>query len=412
MSRQVKGDRTPKVEKVENIDLSDKHFKLRLIAVILAIILGVAAFGYGVHSIVTKEPGWYEVNANSDKMTCADDFSFYYRVGLTSRDATVELKIITSLYTSATEEAYEIFNALEEFDNVHNVYYLNHNINTKVEISSTLYNAFKLINEYNDKTIFLGPIFEYYSNMFMCQNDYEILPFDPIQNETISEYYQCIANYINDISIELLDNNIVELRVSDEYVAFAREQGIENFIDFAWMKNAFIIDYIVDVFTANNYVYGIISSNDGFVRSFDSNNDDHSFTLISYKDKIITNTGKLLYKGNESIVYLHNYAINNADAFRIYMLEDGTSRNSYLNYENGINLTACSELIAYSKDKRCSEIILSISPIYISENLDTNKLSELSPSINSIFFEDKVLKYTDKDINIQLADTYSIELIK
>ena len=58
--------------------------------------------------------------------------------------------------------------------------------------------------------------------------------------------------------------NQVCLHVSDAYQAYAAEMGYTAYLDFFWMKNAFLIDYLADTIRGEGYQLGIISSKDGF----------------------------------------------------------------------------------------------------------------------------------------------------
>ena len=68
----------------------------------------------------------------------------------------------------------------------------------------------------------------------------------------------------DDISLELPGENQVCLHVSDAYQAYAAEMGYTAYLDFFWMKNAFLIDYLADTIRGEGYQLGIISSKDGF----------------------------------------------------------------------------------------------------------------------------------------------------
>ena len=68
----------------------------------------------------------------------------------------------------------------------------------------------------------------------------------------------------DDISLELSGENQVCLHVSDAYQAYAAEMGYTAYLDFFWMKNAFLIDYLADTIRGEGYQLGIISSKDGF----------------------------------------------------------------------------------------------------------------------------------------------------
>ena len=64
MSRYAR-KRDPAVPKVESVELSGKHSKLRLVLTIVFLALAVFFIGYGLISALNRDPGWQEVSVSS-----------------------------------------------------------------------------------------------------------------------------------------------------------------------------------------------------------------------------------------------------------------------------------------------------------------------------------------------------------
>ena len=79
----------------------------------------------------------------------------------------------------------------------------------------------------------------------------------------------------------MLGDNKVCLNVSDEYLAFLQENGVDSLIDFGWLKNAFVVDYLAEVMIARGYTLGAITSYDGYTRNFDSLNTEYAFNVFA-----------------------------------------------------------------------------------------------------------------------------------
>ena len=110
----------------------------------------------------------------------------------------------------------------------------------------------------------------------------------PRENKETAAYFEEFLTYANDpdaVDLELLGDNRVRLHVSEEYLAFAAENGIDSFIDFYWMKNAFIVDYLAESLADAGFTNGSISSYDGFVRNLDERDVSYSFNIY---DRVIT----------------------------------------------------------------------------------------------------------------------------
>ena len=236
----------------ENItlELSNKNLKARTIAFIMLAALALTAFGYGLSSLLSTEKGWREIEANStSELNCATEFVFMYNLGASGQSATAENKAITLVYTDAVVDGYQLFTNDEGYAGVNNVYYINQHPNEEIVVHEALYKAFSTIEEYGDRSIYLAPVYTQYDDIFYAGNDFETVDYDPYQNEEVAAYYQEVASYANNveaINVELLGDNTIRLNVSEEYLAYADENYITSFIDFAWMKNAIVNDYLAD----------------------------------------------------------------------------------------------------------------------------------------------------------------------
>ena len=217
---------------------------------IACLIVASGAFIYALNGLMSNDSGWTSIEASSSAETnCGDDFVFQYYVGAAGVDATAEKKALTLLYTDALVKAYEVFHNDEAFEGVNNIYEINQHPNEELTVDPVLYRAFETVAEYGRREIYLAPVYLEYKNLFFCNDDSETFHYDAEQNADVRTYFGEIAAYANDLSmvnVELLGDNRLKLHVSEEYLAYARENGIEKFVDFAWMQNAFITDYLAE----------------------------------------------------------------------------------------------------------------------------------------------------------------------
>ena len=89
-------------------------------------------------------------------------------------------------------------------------------------------------------------------------------------------------------------------------------------------------------------------------------------------------------------------------------MPDGTTRTKYLSLENGLNKSSLSELVVYSDSLNCSDVMLSTKDYFIADEFDKSSVTELvKKDINSIFIQDSVVYYTDKEL--ELVDLYEGE---
>ena len=401
-----------KEKDVIKAELSEKNLRVRIVAVILLIVLAGSAFAYALISFISKESGWVAIKVKaSSERNCSNEFVFLYCIGASGASASLENKALTSLYTDATVKAYKLFNNDEIFDGVNNIAYINKHPNEIIEVDEVLYNAFSLLERYNCRSLYLAPIYTEYDNMFACEDDSQIVEFDAFQNDEIRLYYAELAAFASSydaVNIELLGDNRIKLRVSDEYQQYAAEYGITDYIDFFWMKNAFIIDYLADVMIENNYTLGTISSFNGFVRNLDGSGNIYSYHLYDRVGNTVYPSGIMNYTGPQSIVYLRNYRMTELDNQYYYELDNGETRTSFIDIADGLCKSAKNDLVSYSKEYGCAEILLQMLPIYITDTFHEEAVRSLAKNaIYSIYCEDNVIYYND--FALTLTDLYDKE---
>lgn len=391
----------PHPRPVNKIELSAGHGRLRLILAVAFLVLGAVFIAYGVANLSSKEPGWSEIEVLSSEYNCSDEFVFLYCLGQGDVSATAENKALTACYSEATEYAFKMFTNDVEYENVHNMYYINRHPNEEIEVDDVLYQAFSLIRESGDRSLYLAPVYEQYNGLFHCAEEYQAAEYDPYLNPDVADYYAAIAGFANDagmIDLELLGGNRICLRIDGEYLAFARENEIENFIDFYWMKNAFIADYIADTMKAGGYTFGSLSSYDGFVRNLDdASGSEYAFDLFKRDGAAIYRAGVMRYECARSIVCLRSYPVNSSlDQQRYYEFRDGEIRTAYVDAADGYCRSAVDSLVSYSQGSSCAEILLRVVPVYIADHFQEEKLHVLAQEgIYSVYCEDRTVFYNE-----------------
>lgn len=393
------GTNLPHPKTVNQIELSTEHKRLRLILAVVFLAIGGIAIACGVANLSSKEPGWSEVEVSSSELNCGDDFVFLYCLGADGTSATAENKALTACYSEAAEYAFQIFTNDVEYENIHNVYYINRHPNQEMEVDDVLYRAFSLIQEAGDRSLYLGPVYEQYNGLFHCTEEYQTVEYDPYQNRDVADYYAAIAGFAGDgqmIKIELLGENRICLRVAQEYLDFASDNEIESFIDFYWMKNAFIADYLAEQLLSAGYSRGCISSIDGFTRNLDSGGESYAYTFYDRMDCMIYPAAGIRYTGPSSLVYFHDYPLKNEQSQYYYVYADGEIRTAYLDARDGQCRSAVSSLVCYSREDSCAEILLKAIPVYITDSLREESLVRMAEEgIFSIYGKDCEIRYND-----------------
>lgn len=398
-------DRRPNVKPVTRIELSESNTKLRWILIVVLLSIAVVSIVVGLMSLLNTEPGWQAVEVSSDQANCGSDFSLMYDFSEAGSAATAQYKQLTSLYSEAAVNGYRIFtpDVLEE--GLYNVAYLNAHINETVTVDETLYRALELVLEYGDRHVFTAPAMMEYNRVFLCENDAEAAIYDPARNPEMVEWLAELAAYVNDpemISLEVLGENRVRLNVADAYLTFAEENEIEIFLDFSWMTNAFLADYLADVLIQNGYTNGYLASYDGFTRNLDDRGQTYAVNIFDIQEQVIYMPTRMYYSRPMSIVFLRNYPMDELDRWHYFAFESGEVVTAFLDPTDCMSRSATDNLVSYSTEYSCAEILLQTAPLFIVETFDTNSVNALTESgIYSIWFEDWTQKYNDASIVLE-----------
>lgn len=418
MGRTARDNRDlPHPDPVDKIELSRKHLKLRGILTAVFLLIGVSAFIYAAVNWFSAESGWTEISvSSSEELHCGDDFVFLYELGVSGVPAATESRALTSLYTEACQTAYQMFTNDAEYEDMNNVFSINGHPNEELEVEPALYEAFAALEEYGNRYIYLAPVYSYYDNIFYVNDDSLLDDYDPNRNAEIAAEYETLAAFASDeeaVRIELLGENRIRLYVSEEYLSWAQEHGYTDFVDFYWMKNAFIADYLADTLAAGGYTCGMLSSYDGFVRNLDERETVSSYTVVDREDQNVRTAAVMEYSGKLSLVYLRDYMLYERDSIHYYELADGTIRTPYLSLEDGKNREAVHDLICYSRTGSCAEVLLGMMDLYIAPELDTEALYALAEDgIYTVLTEESTVFYNDPEVSFpEIGENYQLQYV-
>lgn len=391
---------------MEKIELSQEKTALRAVAAVVFLLIGVGALTYAVSQFFTTEPGWQTIQAGtSGGPTCGDEFVFLYEVGVSGRSARKEGQDLNELYTQACRTAFQLFHTEMSFEGVVNLKEINDRPNEALEVDPALYRAFEAVREAGDRNVYLGPVYARYGDLFDCGDDSQLADFDPRLRPEVAEEYAAVAAYAGDpasIDVELLGDNQIRLRVSEEYLAYAQENGIQRFLDFGWMENAFIADYLADTMTENGFTNGAISSVDGFARCLDGGGDRYGLNLMGLlEDGRAVQAGTMEYQGPMSLVSLRSFPAAEGDEARYYRLKNGEIRTLYLDPADGLCRGAADFLAVCAGDWSCARLAMEAAPVFIAEDLDREALEGLiSEGAGAVFCQGRTVWASDPSLTV------------
>ena len=354
-----------------------KHPVIRLIIVLALFLFGFGMIIYGGIKVLERDQGWQEIKQNdAGTETAASDITFMYC--LEGKSVRADYRELTLQYTEAAAKYYRIFAPRKTYEGVANLALLNQNPNTDVQIEPELYEALSRITEAGHREIFLAPLYEQYDSVFRSLDDREAAYCDPQSPENAGYLEEAISFAKNPehVSLSLLGGNKAKLSVSKEYLDFMNETGGEAYLDFYYLKNAFIVDLLTEKFTSLGFTRGFFQSSDGYVSCLDQSGELFSMPITDRVGIDVYPAAELSYKGPKSFVVLRNYGIADTQSDYYYRFEDGRFLSPYLDPADGKNKTACNDLFVYGEGK-ASDLLLNVLPIYLSDSLDEAKTQAL-----------------------------------
>ncbi len=394
-------DKRPRgADPIKNIEVSESHIKPRAILAGLFLLIGIAAIGWCVMSLLETDPGWQTVEVSLPEASSADEFTLNYLFGSSGRSTAEENKAITALYTTACIKAYKLFDAELAYGGVNNVCYINSHVNEEIEIDPVLYGALEKHESYGSRYIYLAPIYdEYDAAFFGIEMPESAAEMDPYADHTFAAELKTLAEYASDpehVSLKLLGDNKVMLYVSDEYLKFAKEYGVESFIDFYRIRNAFIIDYFADLLLANGFTHATLTSIDGYTRNLDKSGSEYAVSVFDRAGNEILIAAELSYTSPMSIVSMRTFPLNERDSYNYYITA-GHTVTPYIDAADGLYRSAADSMTAYSQSLGCADTVLRAMPAYIADEVDTKVVSTLTDDgVELIWCKDSVIYHTNK----------------
>ena len=347
-----------------------KHI-VRLLLVGVLIAVAAAAFAYGIGSLISASDGYRTVECTANAANCAGDFIFTYQLGVSGISPTAELKAVTNLYNEKAVYYYRLFHPTEQFEDTVNLASLNASPNTELTLPAELYAALEKAAADPGRNVYLAPFFAYYDTLFASSYDEDAATWDPQRNADLQAEYEKTLTFVSSpehVRIECKGGSKAELYVSGEFLSWAEEVGIRSFVDFYWMKNAFIADALAADLTNAGYRYGVLSSTDGFLRNTDAGDTEYAFDIFDERGGSLRALGKLIYRGSAAICSPHPFILDDADRNFTYEYADGTRVTRYISVADALPHGPTGNVTVCSKDHGCADLLLALLPCYLNDN--------------------------------------------
>ncbi len=402
--------------KKKSIKLDRKWIIIAAVALLVAIAATVITVVLVKRANEGSTAGWQEIKPEGIDSAIADMFIFNYDVG---EDDNV--KELAELYGSTLKYAYAIFdaNGLPDDDtldaSVIGLSSLNLSAGVPISVSPELYSALDLMRADSSRTLFLGPLHEIYREVFTSHNPSLAASIDPMKNAEKARFCSEIASFAagdQGIRYDLTQDNTVVLHIDAAYHDMLDSVGTRNYLDFGWMRDAFIVDTVAESLASAGYTNGTVASYSGFTRNVSTDSEqDYSFGLYDLYRNNVYCAASISYKGAISTVTYKAFSMNANDKKLVYEYSNGDVTHGYLNATDGMPLAACDMMLFHSAEKSCAEIAVETAELYITETEDKDRIEQLqSYGIGAVWCDGTTINYTSDDISIY--DLFSSDSLK
>lgn len=395
--------------RLHHFELSEKNRTVRWVLIAILLVVAVVAITTGLLSVLRAPAGWQTVTANSSALNCSEEFVLQYEYGAGEATATAERKALEQLYGKAAENAWKLFFYEAGASELTGIYAINQHPNEEISVDSGLYRALEQIVNSGSRALYLAPVYAKYDQVFNSESESLAREYDPGQNPEQRAYVQAFADFVQDpkaIQLVLGGDNKVMLQVSQEYLTFARENEVRSLVDFGWLRNAFIADYIAAMLIDNGFTNGYIASADGFTRNLDKRATAYRVNLFNKNENNVDLAAVMAYTGARSLVNLRSYPMYDVEK-RYYTFADGRVVTAMIDPADGQSKSATDNLLSYSTELSCGQLALAVMPVYVADTLSEEALNALTEQgIFSIWFKEQQLMYNEKGLSLTVNEPY------
>lgn len=394
--------------RLHHFELSDKNRTVRWVLIIILLVIAAVSLTVGLSSALQTPPGWHTVEVNATGLNCSDEFILQYEYGAGEASATAESKALEQLYSKVVVDAWKLFYNEAGASDLAGLYEINSHPNEEIIVDESLYLALNQVVDSGSRALYLAPVYTEYDRVFYSENEAVAKDCDPGQDDDQRAYVQALAEFANDpkaVQLVLKDNNKVLLQVSEEYLTFAQKNEVRYLMDFGWLRNAFVADYIASVLTENGFTNGYIASADGFTRNLDQRGNVYSLNLFNRIENDIELAAVMDYAAPQSLISLRSYPMNNLDDRRYYIFTDGRIVTAMIDPADGQSKTAIDNLVSYSANLGCGQLALSVMPVYVADAFSEEAANALTEQgIYSVWFSGRQLMHNQKDLSITVKN--------
>ena len=397
-------------ERDEQLVLSTRHIKLRTVLFVLAFLVAIFSFVYGIRQMMHKDPGIYEVEANPDVENKMYDHGFhlYYNFEGGSGEIRQKQSELGDFYSISLGRVVKELDPVNEYESIVSLAALNNHPGEEIELSEELVTVLKDAQSRgsNVYSLYNGPLYALWEDVLSLS---EPLESDPLNDPNVAERIEAFRALEEGVHGELRFNgNKVTYMPGEGYLDFIAENEYPaNYIDLNLLHDAYVLRLVADDLVRNGWTNGFLQSDSGVLVflgevdieglnlcGFDSGNNTLKNVAVLPASAVMAMSRFTIAGGESSLYYTITGEDGNIHYRHPYYLSEGIPQEKYaVSYV--INNTGD------PVDAVCRNLSLQEGELPESDGYFYSLLGETDICYSNLT---KQLKATDQSVEIREAD--------
>ena len=251
---------------MKEIKVSGKHLKLRVVLFIVALVVGLSAFGVVFYQLSNRAPGYYEVTAVRDETapTYASGIRFYCYLNGKSGVIKSDLKEAETVYSESLGRISRLLDPYTQYEGYVNLATLNQSVGEPVELPEELYAI--LTEAAGMDELRAGVLHGFWQELLYLS---DAAAYDPSVEETQRERFTKLAAAVSEpdsVRLEIVDASrcAVRLVISDALRRTLQEQEAEYpVVHLDLLGEAYRVQYVAQKLIAAGFLKGYLSTDSG-----------------------------------------------------------------------------------------------------------------------------------------------------
>lgn len=328
--------------KDDRIQVSEKNVGLRVVFFVVAVLVAVGAFSYGISALGAKKSGYQliEASADSDAPFYNKEITFGYYLEGSSGAIKKATKELVGIYTPILAAAYKQLDSSVEYAGAVSIGALNNHLGEEVGVSEELYDVLKdayvRTLEGRNFNMFAGALYAEWKSILILDDPEG---FDPLTNDAMAARFADIAAQVSNLdnfSLEFLDDekHIVRFSVSDGYVAFCKDMEIEaGALDLNLLTNAYRLEMIASALEDLGFTDGYLLSQDGLAVTL-SGCRRQGYALYGMEDGSVVERGSFEVEGSSRKAFMAAFPLGSYFG-SYHSVVDGRLRHLFFDVSSG-----------------------------------------------------------------------------